>query len=101
MQSDAPNRYRCMKRALTLSITTLLLPMMAAAASESSAPPRYRVLHSEAVSTPAAPSRYQVSGEAIQATAAARYRLLGGGADKSAGETCESGDELFAHGFEN
>jgi hypothetical protein len=89
-----------MKRALALSITTLLLPI-AAVAAESPAAARFRLLGTQVASTPAPADRYRVNADASVVTTAGRFRLLGAGAGKAAGDACESGDGLFAHGFEN
>jgi|CXWL01.1.fsa_nt_gi hypothetical protein len=91
-----------MKRALALSITTLLLPIAAVAAT--SPPPagtRYSLLHIEAASTPAPANRYRLNGDSSAATAAGRFRLLGAGAAKATAEACASADDLFANGLEN
>ena len=89
-----------MKRALALSISTLLLPMAAVATADAPEVPRYSV---KAVSVPAPASRYQVSSDPGQTLpGAGRYRLLEADAAKAAtGAGCEAADGLFANGFEN
>jgi len=100
MHKHAPFRNRCMKRLLAVSITILLMPMAAVATTNQSPPAaRYTLLRLEAA--PAAPSsRYQLSSETGAGAAAARFRLLEAGTAKTAG-VCDSGDSLFANGFEN
>lgn len=84
----------------------------AAAGGDRAAPARFRVSaeqieplvaakHSEASGTvrPAMTApKYQLQRIPVDTPAAARFRLLGSAAPKSAGDCAQ--DELFAHGFE-
>ena len=91
-----------MTRPFAFSIATLLLPMAAVATgSHPPATTRYSLIRVEAVAVPAAAGRYHLSSDMGAVTAARRFQLLGADAAKASTEACASGDELFAHGFEN
>lgn len=90
-----------MKRALVLSIISLLPSIALAVDATSPVSPaaRYTLVRLEAAPTPAA--RYRLTAEASAANAGGRFHLLGTGADQSTDGTCTSADGLFASGFEN